>query len=279
MINIFTFSDKRPDFIKLQFDSMKKFIKDEFKLFVFDNSSTQNLSEQIRKECKENNITVLDTIKNHSNSNTACWVPINFCLKNYLKNDDISVIIDSDIFMINDFSFLNYIEDYDIAGVYQQRNNLDIEYLWNALVIINNKSINEKNIVIDFEPINPITDVGGKTSSLVNDTNVKIKWINHTADISCLESSQIFKDFEYKTDYGFQIIENSFLHYYRGSNWDGKSYLYHQEKTECLKKILNNDSFKIPLNFQEKFISNKSHSYKHWNGTYNLEVPNEFKKE
>jgi len=280
MINIYTFADKRPDFIELQSKTMKKFIKDEFNLKVFDNSSTPHLSAEIHRACEKNEIEVLQTEKNHRTPNHACWVPINYCLRNHLKdNDDVTVIIDSDIFMINDFSFFDYIKDYDIAGVYQQRKNLEIEYIWNALVVINNKQVFKKNLSIDFEPIQPnITDVGGKTSSLTKDPNVKIKWTNHTADISCAESSKIFSEFDYHQSFGFQILEKSFLHYYRGSNWDGQAQVYHAKKTECLQKVLDASPFTIDDSFAQNFIGERMHSHKHWNGCCNLIVPKQFSK-
>lgn len=280
MINIYTFADKRPDFIELQSKTMKKFIKDDFCLRVFDNSSSPQLSTEIHHACEKNKIEVLQTEKNHRTPNHACWVPINHCLRNHLKDDnDVTVIIDSDIFMINDFSFLDYIKDYDIAGVYQQRKNLEIEYIWNALVVINNKQIFNKKLLIDFEPIQPnVTDVGGKTSSLVKDPNVKVRWTNHTADISCSESSKIFSEFDYHPSYGFQILEKSFLHYYRGSNWDGQAQVYHSKKTSCLQKILDASPLFIDDFFVENFIGERMHSHKHWNGTGHQTVPIQYKR-
>ena len=59
MINIYTFADKRPDFIQLQFESLKKFISNNFEYHVFNNASNPNLESQINSICQQLKIKVL----------------------------------------------------------------------------------------------------------------------------------------------------------------------------------------------------------------------------
>jgi hypothetical protein len=265
MIKIYTFSDKRPDFIKLQHDTFKRFIKDEYEYIVFNNSCNDIISNEIENLCSHLNIRCLPCEKNHKNAMTACYTPINFFIKNYLDDETISVIIDSDIFMINNFSFEDYIGDYDICGIFQQRNDYKTIYLWNAFVIIN-KNINKKKINIDFEPIDG-TDVGGKTSEVLGKLNVK--WVKHTADIES-DESEIFDDdikLKYDKSFGCQIIEESFIHYYRGSNWDSMGDEYHKNKTNFINYLIEKSPIRFDKKILDKHSSDKSHSYKHWNGT------------
>src|SRR4051812_20151878 len=124
MVKIYTFSDRRPDFITLQNKYFKKFLRDEdYALIVCNNASSDVLSNKIIETCAIENLQCLEADKDFTDPAKACEVPINSCLKKYIRNDspeNLSVVIDSDIFLFAPFSFQNYLTHYDIAGIVQQ---------------------------------------------------------------------------------------------------------------------------------------------------------------
>ena len=93
MIKIYTYPDKRFDFIKLQFESLKQFCKDEFELIIMNNGSSNERISQIESEAKSLNL-MHHFIENpnHSDPTIACAYLINQTLNKFIKNRNLSVI-------------------------------------------------------------------------------------------------------------------------------------------------------------------------------------------
>jgi len=54
MIKIYTLSHHRPDFIPLQYESIKKYVKDEFEYIVINNAvDNEKNSSEIERVCKD----------------------------------------------------------------------------------------------------------------------------------------------------------------------------------------------------------------------------------
>lgn len=73
----------------------------------------------------------------------------------------------------------------------------------------------------------------------------------------------------YDIKYGCQIIENSFLHYYRGTNWNNLSKDIVDLKTEWLENCLIHSKKDKIINdkYLSKYQTPLSHSFCFWNGT------------
>jgi hypothetical protein len=198
-------------------------------------------------------------------------------LNNYIRNDpkeDMTVIIDSDIFLFSEFSFKKLLDEADIAGIYQQRDRQAKKilwrnhyYLWNAFLVFKNTSIDFEKFDISMIP--NITDVGGNLHYYIEKYKPKVKWILHTADIEY--ESEIFIDElreTYQSQFGMQIISSSFIHYYRGSNWDDLNNNYHNFKTNFLLKFLESARKHYPLTAHlHKYQDDCAHTKRHYNGT------------
>lgn len=248
MIKIYTFPDKRFDFINLQLKSLKDFCKDDFELIIMNNGSSTERIDAIKLEAEKNNLTH-HFIENpiHSDPTIACAYPINQTLKKFIQQEkeaDLSIIIDSDMFLIQPFSFTDFVEDYEIAAVKQRRGD-DINYIWNGIVIINHKTIQHlQELDFGYQIINGHhMDVGGNTYFFFKKyPDTKIKNILHTSHIH--PKNRNIKAFpkeillEYDIEYCFELYESSILHYGRGSNWDGMPPDYHLNKTNFLKNTL-----------------------------------------
>jgi hypothetical protein len=283
MVKIYTISDKRPDFITLQNKYFKRFIQDKaYEFIVCNNASSNSLSAEILKACEDDDLQCLEVDKDFTDPATACEVPTNSCIRKYIAHDaseNISVIIDSDIFLFAPFSFQAYLASYDLAGIVQQREkrsllNLrkkNLVYLWNALLIFKNSKI----VFDDFDVsiIEGITDVGGRLYYYLKKHQPHLKWMKHTPDIE-QEENIIFKEplrDKYEENFGMQIIEDSFIHYYRGSNWNNDTNEYHTKKTTFLNEFLSFSEQAFPLDIRnaEAFNNISSHAQKHYNGIRN----------
>jgi hypothetical protein len=156
MVTIITYAHKRPDFIYLQYESIKKHLKSEFEYIVFNNSidSVDNYNE-IHNICKELNVKCVDvqlieefrvvmnevnfTNNRYNNPNLACSYPLIWTFNKYLSNEEVLCIIDSDMFFTNDIDIDYLIKDKDLFYIPQYRGKGRVKYIWNAFVCLNLK--------------------------------------------------------------------------------------------------------------------------------------------
>jgi hypothetical protein len=262
MIKIFSIHAKRTDFLKLHLESLRFFCEDDFEYFCIDNFVDQTKSKIIQDECRELNVNYV-RFSNYEITGTA-WdhAPALNSIKTISNDQDVNVIFEFDIFLINRFSFLKYIENFNISGIYQQRGNFEKEYIAPFIVIVNKDS---EFSSIDFNSIpGDYCDVGGNTRFYIQDKNVK--WMRHTPALNYPNSVKSFI-FDYDPSFGCQVIENSFLHYYRGTNWDQKPENYEILKTNWLQDSLkkSKDSDIINHSYLDRYQTIFSDCFKNWN--------------
>lgn len=181
MVTLFTLSHKRPDFIRLQYESIKKHVKCEYEFIVLNNAiDSLEQRKTIEKTCKELgiksiNVELIDDLRfqqgeacftgnQYKNPNLACSYPLIWLFNKFITNEKIVCIIDSDMFFINDIDLEHCVKDQDILYIPQYRNNNQIHYIWNAFVIFNFER-NPLLKTINWHPghVNGIPcDVGGQ---------------------------------------------------------------------------------------------------------------------
>lgn len=248
-VKICTLANKEPEFIYRQYETIKKFVKDEkCEFIVFDNTPINAFArrKEIKRICKELGIKRIGIRFKPYFKGAAryCAYAINWMYHRFFRweKDTIHVILDSDMVFINDFNFNEFLADNDICAVHQQRGA--IEYLWNGVVIMKGGELPDKNYfnyglgTIEGER----TDGGGNMYFwMKRNPNLKIKYITHTGSSNIAEKGILSEEFskDYKTEYGFQIIENSILHYRAGSNWNKKSPEFVQEKKNYFNKLID----------------------------------------
>jgi len=258
-MKIFSAHCKRTDFLRFQVESLNEFCPDSFEYYCIDNFLNQSQSEFIKNECK---ILGVNYIKfdNYLISGTSLdhALALN-SIKNIANDDDIVVILDFDFFMIDKFSFVDYISDYDISGIYMQRNDFEKEYIASFIAIIN-KNISQ----IDFDG-GEGCDVGGNTRFYIKNKNVK--WMKHTSYLNRIQDIECF-NFDYDPAYCVQVVENCFVHYFRGSNWDNKNPNFHESKTKWLRELLiaSKDKKIINQKYLNKCQTEMTYSLFNWNG-------------
>ncbi len=272
-VKIYTWADKAPDFLYKQYETLKKFVKDDdWEFIVFNNVPAPKLDRQkkIKKICKELNVKCLDVRFRSLVSGAAqiCAWGIHWAYHRFFRweKDTIHVILDSDMFLISDFNFNEYLGDNDICAIHQRRGN--IEYLWNGLVIMRGGNLPDKNY-FDYRLGNvegQRTDVGGRLHYwMKRNPEAKIKYIKHTGHLDVSKSEMLPEDVRpaYKPEYCFQFIEHAVIHYRAGSNWDKKSKDFVDEKRNYFNQLLDE------LLYKDGKIKNSPELY------FDLEQPRE----
>jgi len=179
----------------------------------------------------------------------------------------LAVVMDSDMFLIRPFSIEKYMKNTDLAGVPQGRGNAHnrIRYVWIGLVFLNMNTLPERRTInfncgrVDGIPV----DAGGCTHHyLKNHPEIKVKNIGilHNQNTLCQECRVSGK---YRCTHnnkklerlGFNkneidflqigppniefLLNNTFLHYRGGTNWDNQSASFHNNKTSILNNFIN----------------------------------------
>lgn len=263
-IKIFSIHASRTDFLELQYNSFRHFLEEEFEYYCIDNFIEAEKSLYVKQKANELGVNYIKFDSYQLHGNAFDHAPALNSIKTITTDDCINVIVDFDLFLISNFSISKYIDGYDISGIYQQRNNFELEYLAPFLVIVNS---NKNFSSIDFDSNKDIlSDVGGNTSFFLKSKNVKL--LKHTSALNKQRDQECF-NIEYDISFGCQIIESAFIHYYRGTNWDQNSLNYHERKTSWLRNVLNNSKTQDILNLKylEKYQNIFSHAFEYWNGS------------
>lgn len=205
-ILIFTYSYNRPDFIKLQYKTFKKFLKDDYKFVVFNDARDPHLYKQIKATCKKLGIDCIKIPQEihdrpylqrwpgeglHDPAVRNCNV-VMYSLDHYgFEHDDIIVLLDSDMFLVKPFSIKKFMQNYDVAAVPQGRSP-DIRYLWIGLAFLNMRTMpNKTTINFNCGKIDGIgVDAGGQTHHYIkNNPTARIHDMNliHLSGFACSE--------------------------------------------------------------------------------------------
>lgn len=211
-VKIYTYTHNRPDFIKLQYETIKRHVKDDYEFIVFNNERPggdggydESKISEIHKICKEIDVECirveldpelkyLNGIKmfegdSYLNGNNACAYSFTWGWKNFVaKNDCLSVIIDSDMFFIRDISLNDEMKEYNFAYVpsyryleqYKNPENpgkLAFKYPWNGIVFVKPHELNNvEDVSWGCGHVEGIAvDVGGEAYMYLERNKDKIK--------------------------------------------------------------------------------------------------------
>ena len=222
MIKIYTFQFNDADFLEYQYKTFKKFLKEEHQLVCINNATDENKKETIQKKAVELGVPhYFPKNVNHSLAGYSHQTAIQWTWDNFIVNsDDISIILDHDIFLIKEFSpDLSY----DITGIMQGRGE-HIRYFHPGFMVINNTLKDKETVSFKGEVIDGHTcDSGGNTYRYIqNHPNLKIRYLNLVNICAEHENLNIipeqFRD-GYELTKPFQILDNFAIHCLDGSNW------------------------------------------------------------
>ena len=119
----------RPDFIEMQHKTFKKFLQEDYELMMFNDANDPVMKKTIEATCRRLGITCVRVPQELHNVDPNCHKfsasyrhgeVMQFAFENYgFYHDDIVMLIDSDVFLIREFSVRNYLGDCDLFGVFQ----------------------------------------------------------------------------------------------------------------------------------------------------------------
>jgi hypothetical protein len=257
LIRVLIPSCKNHDFIPMQVKSFVKHCKDDFKITVLNDGLDDGQSALIREACLESNVECIDVPKNliHSSASVAhCavvqWAYDEIVLKGCMG--DIVVMLDSDMFMVRDFSFSELVGDFAFAGLPQYRG--PIKYYFMGFLVLNMPKLPNPSRLNMFCGIvrGHNVDSGGMIWHYINENpGILINDVVHTSHIKssnnnlhCLPDKVREK---YDENYNIEILQSSFLNYGGASTRNDP--ITNMEKMKFLKWLLDqveSDTIKMP---------------------------------
>lgn len=258
-VTIYTLADKRPDFIPVQYESFKKFLKDDYEYIVINNAiGSKKRKNLIKKTCETLGIKQIEVKKDkrfktigkqkvfsmfgfYVNPNVAAAYPIKWIWEKFCSDntDRLAVLIDSDMFLCKEVSFNEELGESDASLILQYRGLEDIEnpkvaYPWNGICIFNIEKIpNLKDLNWDCGVIKSAflngysVDVGGYGHFWLQENKIKIKNISEYAihNYKILSENKIWLEavingnFHYSFEYDKNTKQTFNLFYFKNGAW------------------------------------------------------------
>lgn len=249
-VKFYSFHCNRPDLIKIQRDSLDRFIRDtSWELVIINNSHSTEHRRQISDECLKNNlkeIILLPTLGPgfaHAEAMNAIW-------QKHMLSDKghYSAFLDGDMFSIADFSVNDFMDGGHVFG----DGKCQREYVWHwlspLLLIADIDNIPEGetiNWIGGVAPNGCTLDTGGGFHRYLNSHEFikdKVKSWNYSWYINAQNNNKhLLPDelrFVYQDSFEIEIINDCFLHYARSSNYDNKDNGFHSRKTSFVKAFV-----------------------------------------
>ncbi|MGE0009502.1 MAG: hypothetical protein AB7F19_03090 [Candidatus Babeliales bacterium] len=212
---IFTFVYNRPDFIELQQKLFKKFLKDDYEFVIFDDSKTTEITKKIKLVCQTYNITHIKIpqklhdrpylnryrtpkwFAQYNNASSRNCNVVQYALDTLgFEHDDLVILLESDVFLIKEFSFYDYMQGYDLAGYDRSPeysdNRQSLEFLWIGLIYLNMATLTNKySFNINCGQIHGVNiDSGGYSHFYlhhINDARIKLFEKIRIEQLICME--------------------------------------------------------------------------------------------
>ena len=226
---IFSSHCARSDFIEYQQRSLGKFFLDGHELIILNDAKDDDVREGINSECDRLGLKCYETPDDliHSSGPVACasvlqWAWDELIMKDHSNSP--AAFLDSDMFMIRDFSMKEFMGDAAIAGVPQRRGS--VAYFWNGIMFFDIPNMPNPDRMMFYCGIvrGQNVDVGGMIYYyFMENPQVGIRAVPHTSHIHSDNGNlyvlpeDVLK--HYNENYRVEICAGSFLHYGSGTNW------------------------------------------------------------
>jgi hypothetical protein len=205
-ILIITHNYNQPHFIELQQRCFQKFLKDPYEYVVFNDANDETIAQQIVDTCGKLNIRCIRIpqtgrvtipfphIMSWASNRHAQAIQYSMDVLGYAHND-LVVLIDADMFLVEKFCILDFLQDYDIAGLRQASKNNQITYLWPALIFFRMNNLPNKSDMKFFPAIieQQSVDTGGYLYYYLRaNPQVKTMFFNQPGRILWYDNQLIF---------------------------------------------------------------------------------------
>lgn len=282
-MKIITAVVNNPEFIEIQYHTLKRFYQGDYEFIVFNdaksfpdytNGGDLTIKQQIEDKCNALQIQCISIPNDHhciqDNASERSADSMNFMFRYQTSHPDQYLVIDSDMFLINNWSAESLL-GYDAAIVLQSRTDPTYHYPWNGWCYFDMFELKNNNLV-HWERIPGYCDTGGKMNDwlqvqmagqpMPNTDDIrwsnnmfytdKIYFIKHlwscTWDISeapeYIKQNATLLDFlmndprNINGKFFCELYDGAFLHYRAGGNWRQEGIAFHQAITHKLKQAL-----------------------------------------
>jgi len=199
MVVIYTVSYNAPEFIEIQFKLFKKYLKNDFKYVVYNNTMTDAKitnknhynNVKLKEICTKHDISWHDVPGNiftRQDPSNRAGTSINYAISHVHNTyiDELYFLIDSDLFPVSDIDIAEIMTNSYFSGRIQYRKGVntdnDISYVTNQIVIYKKSRINNMLNYLSFNPVSingAICDCGGDTHYIIKKID-KLKFLNWT---------------------------------------------------------------------------------------------------
>lgn len=245
-VTIFTLYSNRPDFIKLQKECLEKHLKDKYRWIVINNACFPfDRTVEIELECEKEGIECMSLNHAFAESKEVSRVVVdslNFVWKNKAKDEkDLVVIMDSDLFLTKDVSFVDLLGNNDMFFC---PNYTDGKiWPWPGFMGFDMNQIKGDEISFELWKINDAyADVGSSVGAYIEKHQPWIKLIERheivDQDWPVPDTNQTLYQWGFPKPYSVDFLPFA-IHYKTGSNYAKHCTVeYNTAKTEALLKIL-----------------------------------------
>jgi len=181
IVDILTIAFNNLETIQTQVTYLKKYLKDNFKYIVVDNSTKEEASTQIEKYCKKMKISYVRLLNNPYNGvdpSRSHGMALDWSYRNIIKNSRSRYFgtIDHDIYPVKNTSIIQFLKKTKVWGHYHERENR--WYLWPGFSFFDKNGL--ENINVDFLPVPGLDTGGANWESIYKYLNRnEIKWPVH----------------------------------------------------------------------------------------------------
>ena len=252
---VMTHCFNKPEFIIWQYETFKRFLKDDYEFVVFNDAKNRQYSEQVQDICHHLQIRCIKVPQSvhrppyylprdpsRGGASAECAETIQYMYDTIAtQHPGIAVIIDSDMFLIREFSFEKLINGFDIGAHPQYRigknRGMIVKHFLPNLLIFNMPQLPGK-YELDFnlgEIDGTMVDTGGCTHYYIQNYP-QLKWLetagttetlneNNTQltseEINQLKACKRLFALMTKMEFDYEFYVNyTFLHFRAGSNWN-----------------------------------------------------------
>lgn len=211
----------RPDLLPIQVKSIQKYLKNEHEIVVIHDSRDNQYVDKFEEVCEELEVPFYhhDSLPGKSPSEYHGG-SIQWAYDTYIKYecvDDLTLILDHDMFLIDELDLIEFFGDNDVAGCHQNRG--PVEYVWPGLMMFKYQSI--KDIEFDFLPGShggQVLDTGGGTCYILQTEGIKYKATG--CEYPDSYDGIDLLDEEVNLGFGFELhLEGKFLHFRNACAW------------------------------------------------------------
>ncbi len=249
MVIIYAFYPNRPEFMPVQARCFRRFLRDDYELRIVNSATSESARADIATTAADLSLQTLNVdapdrslAPSHAHSQLIHGV-----LRNQPTPPPGSIIclIDSDMFLLRDFSFHDFLEGYALAGRKDRRGN--VRYLAGSGILAINTALVPSVTDLDFTPtcIDGVhTDTGGGLYHyLTSHPTAEARGFAYSGKVNIRNGNLAYlpdvSGSQYDDGFAIEIWEHAFLHYVSGSNWDKRGGDFHERKWSYVNALVD----------------------------------------